>query len=184
MNRMNPDELIRTWHYRVCRIQFAHYDAATHFERLNLVLGIPVIILSTVVGTTVFATLAESSTSIRTQLLVGLMSVLAAVLASLQTFLRFSERAEKHRACGAKYAGLKAELEIVQALPRETSEMKEFLESFCARWGALHSESPTIPDRIYAKATAKVESVKGELEIVTSGLISEKDAAFSKTDEQ
>lgn len=180
---MNPDDLIRTWHYRICRIQFAHYDAATHFERLNLILGIPVILLTTAVGTTIFSTLTESH-STRTQLYVGLLSVLAAVLASLQTFLRFAERAEKHRACGARYAGLKTELEVVQALPREPSEMREFLESFCARWAALHGESPTIPDRIYARATSKVESIKGELDVGTAGLISEKNAAVNQQSEQ
>jgi len=180
---MNLDELISTWHYRTCRIQFAHYDAATYFERLNLFLGIPVIVLSTAVGTTIFATLTKSP-STRTQIYVGLLSVVAAVLASLQTFLRFSERAEKHRASGAKYAALKTELEMVQALPRETSEMKEFLESFSARWGALHGESPTIPERIYARATSKVESIKGELEIGTAGRLRERVAPLKQTGEQ
>jgi len=169
MESSDPKELIVTWHYRVCRIQFAHYDAATHFERLNLLLGVPVIVLSAAVGTTIFATLTRSP-SPRTQIYVGLLSVTAAVLASLQTFLRFSERAEKHRACGAKYAGLKTELEMIRAFPREPLEMQKFLESFGAKWAALHGESPTIPERIYARATSRVESIKGELALVTTGI--------------
>jgi hypothetical protein len=68
-------------------------------SRLNYLLGVPVVVLTTFVGTSVFATLQEDvNTSLR--ILVGAVSVFAAVLASLQTFLRYPERAEKHRIAG------------------------------------------------------------------------------------
>lgn len=54
---MEAIELLREWPLRVYRMQMAHYDAAIHFERLHLLLGIPVIVLSTVVGTAIFASL-------------------------------------------------------------------------------------------------------------------------------
>jgi len=157
---MTSDELIHEWHMRVYGMQTAHYDAATHLERLNLSFGIPVIILSTIVGTTIFATVAKTG-SIRTQIIVGLFSVAAAVLASLQTFLRYSERAEKHRVAGTKYASLKAELEMISVVrPATDQQMKEFLDAFRVKWTTVREESPTVPRRIFAKTTARLKSEK------------------------
>ena len=48
------------------------------------------------------------------QILIGLASVAAAILSSLQTFLGYSERAEKHRLAGAKYGALGRELESLR----------------------------------------------------------------------
>jgi hypothetical protein len=42
--------------------------------------------------------------------------VLAAVLASLQTFLRFGERAEKHRAAAERWASIRREIDTRLAL--------------------------------------------------------------------
>jgi hypothetical protein len=155
---MNVDELVRQWFSRVHRMQIAHYDAAVHFERLNLLFGIPVVVLATVVGTTIFATISKSPSTV-IQICAGLMSVAAAVLASLQTFLRYGERSEKHKNAGAKYAGLKTEFELVLALPeKDEAQMKEFLESFRARWTAVHEDSPTVSEDIFVRATLKVRS--------------------------
>ncbi|MFN2517260.1 MAG: hypothetical protein ABR556_13715, partial [Pyrinomonadaceae bacterium] len=60
---------------------------------LNYIVGVPAVIFSSVVGTTIFAGLEKNSPKAP---LVALASILAAVLAGLQTFLRLSERAAQH----------------------------------------------------------------------------------------
>ena len=96
---MNISELIGHWRLRVHRMQIAHYDSEAYFGRLHLYLGLPVIALSTIVGTSVFASLQESTQKdSRLQITIGLLSVAAAVLSGLQTFLGYAERAEKQRA--------------------------------------------------------------------------------------
>jgi hypothetical protein len=67
--------------------------------------GIPAVVLSTVVSTSVFASLLKQPDP-WLQITLGFASVAAALLASLQTFLSYSERAEKHRIAGAKYGAL------------------------------------------------------------------------------
>ena len=88
--------LLEQWLRRARENQLQHWESARHYENLNYSLGIPVVVLSTTVGTTVFATL-QKQVRLSVQVTVGAVSVLAAVLAGLQTFLRFSERAERHR---------------------------------------------------------------------------------------
>ena len=79
------------WYERVVATQKGHYYAADHYGRLNYWLGIPVMVLTTIVGTSVFASLQEKPEP-WLLILIGFASVLAAVLASLQTFLGFAAR--------------------------------------------------------------------------------------------
>jgi hypothetical protein len=83
---------------------------------------------------------------------VGLASVAAALLTSLQTFLGYSERAEKHRLAGAKYGALGRELESLRSIANGASE--EAMTKVRERLDALAVESPSTPQKIYYKAGA------------------------------
>src|SRR4051794_7091837 len=48
------------WHRRAREAAFAHYAGAERYRRYNLALGIPAMLLSTIVGTTVFASLQQT----------------------------------------------------------------------------------------------------------------------------
>jgi hypothetical protein len=73
----------------------AHYNAALRNARWNNYLGIPTVIASTVVGASIFATI-DSHPAAGWKIAAGLLSLTAALLASLQTFFRFSEKYERH----------------------------------------------------------------------------------------
>lgn len=157
---MKPNDLILHWRFRIHRMQLAHYEAARKFGHRHLWLGLPVIVLSTIVGTSVFATVqktAEQMPHVGLQIVIGLLSVLSAVLASLQTFLRFSELAEKHRIAGARFANLKHEIELLDSMrPTEPSELRQALASMEERWAKLREESPGVPRKIWAFAEEKL----------------------------
>jgi hypothetical protein len=67
----------------------SHYLAGKMSQAKNIRLGVPVMVTTTIVGTTIFATLSKTP-DIRWQITTGLLSIAAAVLASLQTFFRYS----------------------------------------------------------------------------------------------
>src|SRR5258706_261970 len=115
MSALNSDAetLLADWFRRARESQFIHYECGAWFGRLNLLLGIPAIVLSTAVGTAVFASIETSVTGPQ-RIAVGLISILAAILASLQTFLGFSERADKHRTAGSEYGGVRRGLELLR----------------------------------------------------------------------
>jgi hypothetical protein len=73
--------------------------------------GLPAIIFSTIVGTSVFASLNNDNIPQWAKIAVGLISVVAAVLMALQTFLGFSERAEKHRTTAVRYGAVGRQIE-------------------------------------------------------------------------
>ncbi|MBI4443978.1 MAG: DUF4231 domain-containing protein [Acidobacteria bacterium] len=126
-----------------------HYDAAHKCQRMNLCLGIPVVVLSAVVGTSVFSA-TTSNPSAWAKVLVGCISVFVAILAALQTFLRHSERSEKHRLAGASFAALHKEIDQLLILPPSDDEdLQLTLSSLRTRWDELSKESPTIPVKIW-----------------------------------
>jgi hypothetical protein len=142
-------DVLSDWYQRVVVTQRAHYRSADHFSRKSYWLGIPAITLSTVVGTSVFATL-QKQPGPKVQIAVGLASVLAAVLAGLQTFLGYSARAEKHRVAGAKYGALGRELEALRASDQQVSDST--ISELRKKLDALALESPNNSIWIYRKA--------------------------------
>ena len=84
------------------------------------------------------------------QILVGLASVATAILTSLQTFLGYGERAEKHRLAGAKYGALGRKLETLRASP--DGAPMESMDRVREQLDALAIESPNNPLPLYRKA--------------------------------
>lgn len=148
MSGYSLNSLLENWLRRARECQFGHYAAATVLARRNYWLGIPVVILTSLVGTSVFVTL-QHEVDIRIKVATGLLSVLAAVLASLQTFLRTSEKAEKHRSSGALYGALAREIEQELNFPSKQGEQTEFLNGLRTQMDALAKEAPEIPAYVW-----------------------------------
>ncbi len=56
------EDLIESWSRRVGAVEAGHYIMADRLGRANVRLGVPVVILSGLIGTSVFATLQTRST--------------------------------------------------------------------------------------------------------------------------
>ena len=160
MATLTPEvELLATdWFRRVRESAAGHYEAGTYFSRLNLLLGLPTIALSTVVGTAVFATLQkESSNEVR--LALGLLSILAAILASLHTFLGFAQRAEKHRLTGSGYGAIRRTLELLKTMPpADEAAIKQAVESIKASMDNLAASAPELPTRLKHRIDKRLKS--------------------------
>ena len=103
------------------------------------------VILTSFVGTSVFATLGRN-VDLWLRIGVGLISVLAAVLASLQTFSRFGERAEKHRSAAELWASIRREIDEMLALHptylASRGDPKQYLDDLRRRMDEIAQQSP------------------------------------------
>jgi hypothetical protein len=137
------------------------YLAAKRASAMHARLGIPVVILSTAAGGSTFATL-NSAPEIEWIVATGTISLVAAAMAALQTFFGFADRAEKHRAAGGQFAGLKIDLDLLMLKAGlkgvGAGHAVSALESAAAKFTRLQSESPDIPDRFYDQARREQES--------------------------
>ena len=157
--------LLRDWQRRAAVGQEAHYARATRLADFNIWFGVPVVALTTLVATSVFATLQED-VRIELRIVVGFISALAAVLASLQTFLRFQERAEKHRVSAELWAAVRREIDEMLALHpeylAERSDPKKYLDDLRRRMDEVSAQSLELGDRYMAEAERKLSAREGE----------------------
>ncbi|MBP0592585.1 SLATT domain-containing protein [Paraburkholderia sp. LEh10] len=159
---VNEDELLLKWIRRARESQKSHYDMADLLAARNRLFGVAVTVISAVVGTTVFLSLVASADSPWARLVVGLVSIAAAVSAALQTFLRYAERAEEHRAAGARYGAVRRRLEAIYADEpgaregRQLSEVRGILDR-------LAEDSPSVPPRVFRRTqqTLRVAAAHG-----------------------
>jgi len=144
--------LLGEWHRRVWASQSTHYSMASRLRARNLWLGMPVVVLSTLVGTSLFATLSNSHNAVAPQLrlVVGCISVLAAVLAALQTFLRFSARSEQNTLAADWYSSLRRDIEEVMATPPPQRDRPvPTLDRLRKEMNKIGSQSPMIGERVW-----------------------------------
>lgn len=158
---MNHQDTFEQWQRALRIFHRAHSRAATLFEQRNIALGLPTVILTAIAGTTVFATI-EASPAPWVKVLIGIMSLAAAVLAALQTFLRYAELAERHKAAAQKYGILRRELEEAMAHAAAATHPAPlppaFTTSFRERWAELEMQSPNLPQKIYDQSEAHVKA--------------------------
>lgn len=158
------EDLYASWHRRVAAAEHGHRLMADRLHRRYLLLGIPVVVFTTLVGTSAFASISKAQgDSIQgldldpdlILVLVGTISVLAAVLSSLQTFLRYATRAEGHRIAALRYETLRRDMATTLALPRGSrGQVDRDLDSARQRMDRYAKESPTIGERQWVKLAA------------------------------
>ena len=141
--------LLNQW-INAARIEhIGHSRAAAYFDRMHIAVGLPVTILAAAVGTSVFTALAGSENK-WVLVVTGLASMAAAVLAALQTFLNYSERAASHASAAARYGFLRRRLEMMTLTgtpmsPAEASSIED-------DWKQLDEAAPVLSQRFHDEA--------------------------------
>jgi hypothetical protein len=115
-----------------------------------------VVVLSTAVGTTLFATISESpSQSLR--IWAGLLSFLATAAAGVQTLVGWDKRSQAHSAASHAYGRIRREVEEweVQADEGETPK-PQLLHEWEMAWNEVEAAAPAIPQRIFDDVNQEV----------------------------
>jgi hypothetical protein len=101
-----------------------------------------------------------------------MVSVLAAVLASLQTFLRFGERAEKHRTAAEAWADLRRDMEEMIALhptyPESRGDPKKYLDDVRQRFAQIAQQSPEMGEEGWWRPQRRYHASEGEPHPISS----------------
>lgn len=145
----------------------AHYRAATIASQWHTWLGLPVVVTTSIVATSIFATI-NAIPSTGWKIAAGVVSLLAAVLSALQTFFNFSEMPEKHKLAGASYGELRRELEVfllryADGKSADRSAAIETLNDILSRFSDLATKSPSVPDRAFRAAVRLIQEQHDKL---------------------
>jgi hypothetical protein len=149
----DEEQLLEHWRKQARTANVAHLRATDSMSRRGFGLGATTTILGAVVGTSVFAS-AQSNANFNTPFgyVLGSLSVLAAVLAALQTYLRYSERAEKHRKASRQYGDAVRDIEAVQKARLARTELDKQVQTVDGRLDLVDDPAPNVPPFIWAWA--------------------------------
>ncbi|MFM0309503.1 SLATT domain-containing protein [Paraburkholderia sp. RL17-383-BIF-A] len=145
---VDENQLLLKWIRRARESQMSHYDMADLLSARDRQVGWLATALTAFVGTAVFASLHASAVSPELKIFIGFVSVAAAVASALQTFLRYAERAEKHRAAGARYGAVRRRLEAVFAGDADARD-GHYLSAIRDELDRLAEDSPNVPPRVF-----------------------------------
>lgn len=149
LDPVNVAELLRGWLLHAHKGRDRHDTAARRFEGRRVWFGTPTIVLTAVVGTSVFASIGRQP-GLGPTVVVGLLSLAASVLSALQTFLDYQGRSERHRTAAAKYKGIVRELEEVLSTPDQDIRLSPpWFADLRQRFEALEQDMPVVAPSIY-----------------------------------
>ena len=140
---MNSNELLISWRERARRAQKAHFESSSICTRNHYVLGVFVVVMSTVVGSALIGRFIP-------EIAIAAISILVAALAAIQTFLKLPERAEKHRIVAAKLSNVKKRIEELDAFT-QGDELKQNIERIRIDWDHILEDAPTSLRAVWRK---------------------------------
>jgi hypothetical protein len=150
------ERLLQEWHHRVYAAQSAYYLTAEKLRRRHYLLGIPAVLLSSIAGTAIFADLGSGEWSLPIRLMAASVSILAAVLAGLQTFLRPSQAAAENGFAADWFAAIRRDIEQVEALPRNLrGDAKTCLDSIRKEINKAGQKAPELDETLWASVAER-----------------------------
>jgi hypothetical protein len=159
------DELLSNWGDHAACYTWMHDITQRKFSRINMFLGVPVIILSTVSGTANFgiSTIFPSGFNYGNAI-IGTLSLITGVISTVANFLGYAQAEEAHRISAIQWSKFKRTIETELSLhPDERQSPREFIKHTRAELDRLMEQSPIIPQDVinkFIKTFRKVKNVK------------------------
>lgn len=130
----------------------SHFNAADRWGRYNLWLGIPSIVLSAAASAAFLGEYPEVA---------GAMTSVAAILTSLITFLKPSERGAAHKSAGDQYLALRNDARVFREIEiNHAGDMHaaiSFMGTLTKRRNELNQSSPQFSDKDRREARRGIE---------------------------
>lgn len=131
----------------------AQFNAGTRWNSYHYWIGIPAVIASALAGTAFFKEMPEVG---------GVLAVMTAVLTTLQTFLKPSERASAHKAAGDQYLALRNDARVFRQIRlRHVCDRQsaiDGLDEFTSRRREMNLAAPQFANRDFKKAKKGIDA--------------------------
>lgn len=120
-----------------------HFVSSHYWKRLHYIIGVPLFIMASVLGTTAFSSLDVQGKW------ASILAVSVAVLSALMTFLNPNEKATNHLNAGNSYNALENDVRIFRTIECWKNEpieiLSERIKNFSKYKDQLNASSPQVP---------------------------------------
>ncbi len=135
---------------------FLHQHAQKKYNRLDIWINIPIIVLSTLTGSANIGSETLFGSNQVAPVIIGLVSLFVGVLNTLSSYFGWAKRTEGHRLCGIQYEKYHNFIRIELSLPREERiPPSEFLKIIKEGFERLAETAPQIPDSVITMYRAR-----------------------------
>lgn len=114
-------------------IKRAHFIAAQRTRNYHRLTGLFIIVLNVLIGSTILKSFMPDKSDI----IIGIFSALAAMLAGIQTFMNFQKETDAHLRAGDAYGRINRELELLIA---EYKDADENHDDILNRFKSVHNK--------------------------------------------
>jgi len=132
-----------------------HYNASHRYASYHRFLGIVIVVLTTFMGTSVYYSLSASEV-VSAKVVVGILTVLIAILVSLQTYFNFEKRALNHKVTADRYLWLMKEAKRLLSYYNDGSktldEVQKELERLSQKVMDIQRDEPVTSNKDYEDA--------------------------------
>tara|TARA_R110001592_G_scaffold51_2_gene279 strand:- start:3495 stop:4319 length:825 start_codon:yes stop_codon:yes gene_type:complete len=152
------EHILKGWGESAACYRYLHYKAYVMFKKLSFRFTLPIIILSTITGTANFAqdSFPESARPFVPSA-IGALNLGAAILTTVQQFLKVNELMESHRVSYIHYGKLARSIRLELTLPvSERGHDGNSMISICrTEYDRLIEQSPPVPAEIISRFDTK-----------------------------
>lgn len=163
MEQNNLQKLGENWIKRLHNAQMGHYNSSERQYRFAKISGITLILFTVLLSVFTFynpeaGIFCTWLTSYWYKIVCVFISGTSAILSSILTFYRPSERAEVHRSQAAKYGAMRRQVEL--ALANTPDKLAQTLEGTKEWWAEVASDSPLT----YMSTIRRVKKIQKKME--------------------
>lgn len=144
-------------------MHIAHHITASRYTKWHRWLGGTAAALAAVVGTSIFATLANDLQEVSkfAVIAVALVSMLSAGLSAAATFLNLDERGKRHLESAADFQRLRREMDE-ELVSCTDGKVRESYDTFKDQWHKVLRSAPPLPQDIHDRVNRDFEAKHGE----------------------
>jgi hypothetical protein len=145
------EELLKDWALVANSFRWLHERAAIKFKKLNNIISLPVIIISTLTGTANFglSSLVPTVDQTWAQIAIGGANILCGVLTTIQNYFKYAENTEAHQNASRNWSRFHRVISIELALePNKRKVPNKFLKYCIEEYNNLREHSPIVPKDI------------------------------------
>ena len=157
------EDLLSSWADNSLCYSWLNLQSETKYRRLNYAFTIPIVILSTIVGTinVGMSSIFPPDLIHYGQIGTGCVGIFTGILGTLQNFFKYAQLSEAHRSCAIHwhkfYRQIKTELALESICRKPAGEFFRFAK---AEMDRLLDSSPYIPSDIIKKFISKNDTIE------------------------
>jgi len=148
---------LKEWDRRVSRAVEAHYESAKKLRRNHYILGIVALVIVILMGALKDLKTNEDYKPLCSAIFY-VISVVATILVSFQTFLNYGQRAEKHREAASKYGSVRRQIEYLAKKEFSTEDaLQETIEKLTKTIDSLSESTPEVLSKVWSSVRKKYD---------------------------